>query len=41
MKVTSLEFQWLRHHASTEGDMDLIPSLGSKILHATWHSQNN
>ena len=41
MKGTSLEVQWLRHHASTARDMDLIPSLGSKILHAAWHSQIN
>ena len=41
MKGTSLEVQRLRHHASTAGDMDLIPSLGPKILHASWHSQIN
>ena len=26
--------QWLRLHASTSGDMDLIPGLGTKIPHA-------
>ena len=36
---TSLVVQWLRHHASTAGDMVLIPGRGTKILHATWHGQ--
>ena len=36
---TSLAVQWLRHRASTAGDMVLIPGRGTKILHATWHGQ--
>ena len=26
-------------HASTAGDVGLIPAWGTKILHATWHDQ--
>ena len=30
----SLVVQWLRLHVPSEGDMDLIPGQGTKILHA-------
>ena len=31
--------QWLRFHASIAGGMGSIPGQGTKIPHATWHSQ--
>ena len=31
--------QWLRFHASTAGGSGLMPSWGTKIPHAAWHSQ--
>ena len=34
---TSFVVQWLRLHASTAGDTDLIPGQGTKVLHATLH----
>ena len=37
---TSLEVQWLRHQTTTAGGVGSIPGLGTKILHATWYSQN-
>ena len=36
---TSLVVQWLRLHASTAGDMGLIPGRGTRILHASRHGQ--
>ena len=36
---TSLVVQWLRHYTSNAGDVSLIPGLGTKIPHATWHDQ--
>ena len=36
---TSLVVQWLRLHVSTAGGVDSIPSLGTKIPHATQHGQ--
>ena len=36
---TSLVVQWLRHGTSNAGDVSLIPGLGTKISHATWHDQ--
>ena len=36
---TSLVFQWLRLHASKQGDMGLIPGQRSKIPHAARRSQ--
>ena len=33
---TSLVAQWLGLHASTAGDMGVIPGWGTKILRATW-----
>ena len=38
---TSLVVQWFRLCASTAGDVGLIPGWGTKILHATGHSQKN
>ena len=38
---TSLVVQWLKLHISTVGGTGLIPDHGTKILHATWHSQKN
>ena len=35
---TSPVVQWLRLHASTAGDMGLIPGRGTKIPHAAGHS---
>ena len=35
----SLAVQWLRLHASTAGDMDLILDQGPKILHTAQHGQ--
>ena len=35
----SLEFQWLRCHASTAGGIGSIPGQGTKIPHATQSSQ--
>ena len=35
----SLAVQWLELHASTAGDMDLIPGWGTKIPQAAWHGQ--
>lgn len=32
--------QWLGLHASTVGNMGLIPDQGAKILHAARHGQN-
>ena len=37
---TSLAVQWLRLCSSTAEDKGLIPGQGTKIPHATWHSQN-
>ena len=31
--------QWFRLCAPNAGSMGLIPGLGTKILHARWHSQ--
>ena len=31
--------QWLRLHISTKVNTGLIPSQGTKILHAMWHNQ--
>ena len=36
---TSLVVQLLRLHASTAGGVGLVAGLGTKILHATQHSQ--
>ena len=36
---TSLAVQWLKLHASTAGDVGLIPSWGTKIPHAMRHGQ--
>ena len=36
---TSLVAQWLRLHTANAGGGGLIPDQGSKILHATQHSQ--
>ena len=36
---TSLAAQWLGLHACTTGGMGPIPGCGTKIPHATWHSQ--
>ena len=36
---TVLAVQWLRLHAPNTGGMGLIPSQGTKILHAVCHSQ--
>ena len=36
---TSLAIQWLRLQASTAGGVGSIPGLGTKLLHAAWHSQ--
>lgn len=33
--------QWLKLHASTTATTGLIPSWGTKILHATQHSEKN
>ena len=38
---TSLVFQWLRLHASKQGDMGSIPGQGTKIPHAARCSQIN
>ena len=38
-KGTSLVVQWLRLCASTVGGESLIPGQGTKIPHATGHSQ--
>ena len=38
---TSLVVQWLRLCASTSGGAELIPGGGTKIPHATGHSQIN
>ena len=35
----SLVFQWLGLHALTVRDLGLIPGQGTKISHATQHSQ--
>ena len=36
---TSLEFQWLRLHASNAGGADRIPGQGTRIPHAAQHGQ--
>ena len=36
---TSLAVQWLRLQAPNARDTGLIPSWGTKILHATWFGQ--
>ena len=36
----SLEVQWLRLRASTEGDTGSVPGQGTKILHAAQCGQN-
>ena len=36
---TSLVVQWFGFHTATVGDIGSIPGQGTKILHATWHSQ--
>ena len=36
-----LAVQWLRLHTSIAGGIGLIPGLGTKIPHATQHSQKN
>ena len=36
---TFLEVQWLRFHASTVGNMSLIPSQGTKMAQASLHGQ--
>ena len=38
---TSLAVQWLRLHASNARGAGSNPGRGAKILHATWHSQEN
>ena len=37
---TSLDVQWIRPQTSTARGVGSIPGLGTKILHATWYSQN-
>ena len=37
---TSLVVKWLRFHASTAGDVGLIPAWRNEILHAMWCGQN-
>ena len=37
----SLEVQWLRFCASATGDAGSTPGQGTKIPHATQHTQNN
>ena len=39
LRGTFLVVQWLRFQASTAGDAGLIPSWGTKIPHASHHSQ--
>ena len=38
---TFFAVRWLRLHASTSGDMGLIPGQATKIPHAMWHVQKN